>query len=62
LSLGDLFERVRISMPQNAIASLNRQQVADVLAFVLRQNGYPSGRQEMPPQKPQLDTISIEGW
>jgi S-disulfanyl-L-cysteine oxidoreductase SoxD len=62
LSLGDLFERVRISMPQNAIGSLNRQQVADLLAYLLRQNGYPSGRLEMTGEKPLLDEIKISGW
>ena len=36
LSLGDLFERMRISMPQNAPGSLSRQQNADILAFVLQ--------------------------
>src|SRR5918996_2476989 len=35
LSLGDLFERMRISMPQNNPGSLSRAQNADVLAFIL---------------------------
>src|SRR5262245_9857800 len=34
LSLGEMFERIRISMPQNAPGSLSRQQNADILAFV----------------------------
>jgi len=62
MTLGDLLERIRISMPQNAIGSLTRQQVADILAYVLRENGYPPGIDEMPPDKAQLDTIWIEGW
>src|SRR5262245_58820753 len=33
LSLGELFERIRTSMPQNNPGSLNRQQNADILAF-----------------------------
>ncbi len=35
LSLGELFERRRVSMPQNAPGSLSHQQNADILAFVL---------------------------
>ena len=43
LSLGDLFERMRISMPQNAPGSLSRQQNADILAFMLYKGNYPAG-------------------
>jgi len=62
MSLGDLFERFRISMPQNAPGALTRQQNADVVAYVLQQNGYPSGGQEMTPERSVLDTIKIEWW
>ena len=43
LTLGDLFERMRISMPQNAPGSLSGQQNADILAFILSANKYPTG-------------------
>ena len=36
LTLGDLFERMRISMPQNNPGSLSRQQNADILAAILQ--------------------------
>ena len=35
LTVGDLFERIRISMPQNAPGSLSGQQNADILSFIL---------------------------
>ena len=44
LTLGDLFERMRTSMPQNNPGSLSRQQNADILAFILRKASCP-GRQ-----------------
>ena len=47
LSLGDLFDRIRISMPQNAPGSLSGQQNADILAFVLQANKFPSGKTEL---------------
>jgi len=50
LSLGDLFERMRISMPQNNPGSLSRQQNADVLSFILQKGGYPAGEAELPGQ------------
>jgi alcohol dehydrogenase (cytochrome c) len=47
LSMHDLFERVRISMPGDKPGSLPRQEVADVLAFVLQKNGLPAGTEEL---------------
>jgi quinoprotein glucose dehydrogenase len=50
LSLGDLFERIRTSMPLNAPGSLSRQQCADVLAYLLSKDSYPAGQSELPTQ------------
>ena len=36
LTVGYLFERIRISMPQRKPASVNREQKADILAHVFR--------------------------
>lgn len=47
LSLGDLYERFRISMPQNAPGSLSRQQNSDILAYVLRKMNAPVGSAEV---------------
>ena len=59
LSLGNLFERSRISMPQNAPGSLSRQQNADILACILQGNGYPPGNEELGLTKEALDTIRV---
>src|SRR5215467_1034807 len=48
LSLGDLFERIRVSMPQNSPGSLSRQQNADILAFMLSKANVPAGSSELP--------------
>jgi cytochrome c len=48
MSLGDLFERIRTSMPQQSPGSLRRQTVADILAFMLEQGRYPAGASELP--------------
>jgi mono/diheme cytochrome c family protein len=50
LTIGDLFERIRISMPQNNPGSLSRQENADVLAFILQKGSYPAGTTELPTQ------------
>jgi len=60
LTIGDLFERVRISMPQNAPGSLSGQQNADILAFMFKANKFPAGAAEMPKEAGILKQIKFE--
>ena len=60
LRLNDLYERTRVSMPQQAPGSLSRQQNADIAAYVLNVNGYPAGLAELPSTKVMLDDIRID--
>ncbi len=60
LTLGDLFERVRKTMPQNAPGKLNRQQNADVLAFLLSANKFPAGKTELSRQTEFLKEIRFD--
>ena len=48
LTAGDLFERIRLTMPLDRPGKLTRQQNADVIAFLLRSNAWPSGKSELP--------------
>jgi mono/diheme cytochrome c family protein len=59
LSMNDLFERTRISMPADQPGSLERLQVAEVVAFVLQKNGFPAGVTEMPAQPDQLKALTV---
>jgi len=43
LTVGDLFGYITTNMPMNAPASLSHDQYVAVLAFILKQNGFPSG-------------------
>jgi len=43
-TVGDLFERIRKSMPQDNPGRLSRQQDADILAFMLSANRFPAGK------------------
>jgi mono/diheme cytochrome c family protein len=60
LTLGDLFERIRKTMPQNTPGRLNRQQNADLLAFVLSANKFPGGKMELSRQTEFLKEIRFE--
>ena len=57
LSLGQLFDRIRTSMPQNNPGSLSRQQNADILSFILLKGSAPAGTAELPTQSEVLNTI-----
>jgi mono/diheme cytochrome c family protein len=60
LTVGDLFERIRQSMPLDDPGRLSRQQDADVLAFILNANEYPAGKAELDKQTEVLKLIKIE--
>jgi cytochrome c len=60
LTVGDLFDRIRKSMPQQAPGTLSRQQNADILAFMLIMNHYPAGKTELQTQSEILKQIKIE--
>lgn len=60
LSVGDLFERVRISMPQDAPGRMSRREYADTLAFIFKSSGMPAGQAELPTELEPLKQIKIE--
>jgi S-disulfanyl-L-cysteine oxidoreductase SoxD len=60
LTLGDLFDRIRKTMPLSKPNSLARQQVADVLAFMLSINKFPAGKTELYRQSEMLKEIRFE--
>ncbi len=60
LSVDDLFERIKISMPQDNPGSLSRQQTADILSFVLSKGGFPAGKTELAREAEVLKQIRFE--
>jgi cytochrome c len=60
LTMGDLFERLRISMPQNSPGSLPRQAYVDILAFMLRTGDFPEGKAELPRETELLKQITFD--
>jgi len=60
LTLGDLFDRIRKTMPQSAPGRLTRQQDADILAFMLSRNKFPAGKTEIYRQSEMLKEIRFE--
>ncbi|MBA2590395.1 MAG: c-type cytochrome [Alphaproteobacteria bacterium] len=59
-TVGDLFDRIRTTMPQDNPASLPRDQYADILAFLLKENGFPAGAKELDRRSEYLKAIRFE--
>jgi mono/diheme cytochrome c family protein len=61
LSLGDLADRLRVSMPQDNPQSLTREQTADLVAAILHANQMPAGQTELPSQAESLKQVKYLG-
>jgi mono/diheme cytochrome c family protein len=59
LSVGDLFDRTRISMPADKPGSLAANDVADVVAFLLSKGKFPAGATELPSDAASLKAIKF---
>jgi mono/diheme cytochrome c family protein len=57
--LAGLYDQIRNSMPPDNPKSIPRSQVADVVAFVLAQNHFPSGRTALTEDGDRLNDIKI---
>lgn len=60
LTLDVLFERIRLTMPQDNPARVGRVLKADVLAYMLSVNRFPSGKAELQHKTELLKDILIE--
>ena len=62
LSVGELLDRTRTTMPQEAPASLDRATYADILAYLLKFNGFPAGQTELAQRAEFLTGIRIDAF
>ena len=58
-TLNALFERIRVSMPQDNPGSLSRAQNADIIAHMLRVGGYPASSTSLEGQAGALTGIKV---
>lgn len=56
----ELFYLIRTSMPYDNPGHLSRESYADVLAYVLRLNGFPAGSAELPSDDAALKQVRID--
>ena len=57
LSVGDLFDRIRTTMPMDRPGGLSRQAYAEITAYLLKSNGFPAGQAELSQRSEMLATI-----
>jgi alcohol dehydrogenase (cytochrome c) len=59
-SVAELFGYLRTSMPPAGVGTLSDPQYLALVAYMLRENGYPSGEQPLDPDEALLAAIGIE--
>lgn len=59
-ALGALFDKIQNTMPEGNPGSLSRDSNADILAYILSTNGFPSGKSELSSKPDMLTKIRME--
>jgi mono/diheme cytochrome c family protein len=49
LTVGDMYNYIVSNMPMNAPGSLTKDEYVKITAYILKQNGYPSGSKPLTP-------------
>ena len=57
--LSELFDKIHITMPADALGTLTRPQSADLTAYILRANRFPAGTTELGSDAATLKQISL---
>ena len=60
LSVGDFYERIRISMPPSGPSAVTPAEKADIVAHIFEVNKFPAGTTELEPKTEVLKGIKIE--
>jgi cytochrome c len=60
MTLGDLFQKIQVSMPADRPGDLSRERNAAILAFLLKANSFPAGRTELRDDAEALKLIRFE--
>ena len=60
LSAGELFERIRTSMPIDRPGKLSRETNTDILAYIFKANEFPTGSTELSTKTEFLKQIKVE--
>ena len=59
-SVGDLADRIRLTMPVEEIGSLNMQTSTDITAYLLQANNFPAGQEELKADRSAMKSLVIK--
>jgi hypothetical protein len=59
-NVGNLFDRVHITMPADNPGKLSLEVDSDIVAFILSSNKFPAGSSELPHQSESLQQIHLD--
>ena len=59
-SVADLADRIRTSMPADDVGSLTTPMSVDIVSYILSANGFPTGAEEMKPDRAALKGVMIK--
>ena len=59
-SLGDLYDKIQMTMPALNPGSLTPEQTADLIALMLSTSKYPAGKADLAPKVEALQQIKID--
>jgi quinoprotein glucose dehydrogenase len=60
VTVGDLYEKLRATMPEDNPGALPRSAYVDLIAYLLEANGYPPGAGDLVPDTVALNRIRID--
>jgi cytochrome c len=60
LTVGELYERIRVSMPPSNPNQASAKEKVDIIAYLLKEASFPPGQTELPTAADQLKTIKFE--
>jgi cytochrome c len=59
-TVGDLADRIRLTMPLDDVGSLNLQLSADLTAYLLQANRFPAGPGELKADRSEMKSVTIK--
>lgn len=59
LTVDELFQRIRTTMPQDSPSSLSARTYVDIIAYILESNKFPAGKEELKRDADMLKAIKI---
>jgi mono/diheme cytochrome c family protein len=62
LTIGDLFERIRTTMPPDGPDKVNREDKAAIIAYMLKVGGFPAGDKPLADRTPFLMQITFDAY